>query len=329
MLAAYGVSLLLVGTALGYALERNATRFKDTGSIREGGYTFINPLIACDVGDDTPDPKYDSLKRKLSNAVDALQADQKVARVSVYVREMDSGSWTGVNVNDAFIPASLMKLPLAIAYFKQLSTNASLASTTALITGPDANASEIVQPSETLTIGTGYPAKKVVAAMLIHSDNNAAAAVQKIVAPSVVADVYDLFGIPAVDETSETMSPRIYMRLFRILYNASYLGRANSENVLKLLAQSSFTDGIAAGVPTSTIVAHKFGEREIASVNPTTGTRTIIKTEFHDCGIVYYPKHPYGICVMTEGTDLSTLEAAAAHLSAVVYESVAAGLFGQ
>ena len=42
--------------------------------------------------------------------------------------------------------------------------------------------------------------------------------------------------------------------------------------------------------------------------------------ELHDCGIVYYPEHPYFLCVMTRGGDRPKLAAAIADVSKVAYD---------
>ena len=58
-------------------------------------------------------------------------------------------------------------------------------------------------------------------------------------------------------------------------------------------------------------VAHKFGERELPNAD-----------QLHDCGIVYVPKHPYLLCVMTRGDSLTNLTTVIAGLSEVVYNDV-------
>jgi hypothetical protein len=65
-----------------------------------------------------------------------------------------------------------------------------------------------------------------------------------------------------------------------------------------------------AGVPSGTVVAHKFGERVLPSKN--------VK-QLHDCGIVYYPQFPYVLCVMTRGNDFVTLQQAIKGVSDIVY----------
>ena len=162
--------------------------------------------------------------------------------------------------------------------------------------------------------------------MIAESDNNAARVLSVHAPNNYLADVYGDFGLPVVtNEDENIISPKMYMRLFRILYNASYLGRGRSQQALELMTQTSFTDGIVAGVPQGTSVSHKFGEREIFVGSGKTPTLT----QLHDCGIVYYPRFPYGICIMTEGGDLQKLKLVIAHVSQTIYEEVQHGALAQ
>jgi hypothetical protein len=108
--------------------------------------------------------------------------------------------------------------------------------------------------------------------------------------------------------------------LFRILYNATYLSRDYSEKALQVLSQSSFTQGIVSGVPSSTVVAHKLGLVGIAPDNV-----TVTEHELHDCGIVY-AQNPYVLCVMTRGSSsLSTMEGIIGAVSQAAYQHVQNG----
>jgi hypothetical protein len=60
-------------------------------------------------------------------------------------------------------------------------------------------------------------------------------------------------------------------------------------------------------------VAHKFAERS----DPQTGEK-----QLHDCGIVYYPRHPYLLCVMTKGPGFEGLAGVVARVSRMVYSEV-------
>jgi len=117
------------------------------------------------------------------------------------------------------------------------------------------------------------------------------------------------------------------MVIFRILYNATYVGRTRAQTTLQLLSQTDFNGGIVAGVG-STTVSHKFGERSVYAQDAS-GAQTLQKRELHDCGIVYYPGSPYGLCIMTEGADFAQMEGAIADISTLVYGDVKGGLLAQ
>ena len=98
--------------------------------------------------------------------------------------------------------------------------------------------------------------------------------------------------IPGVRGTEDYMSVSDYASFFRILYNASYLTKDDSQKALDLLTKVDFADGIRAGVPKGVPVANKFGERSVNGLQ-----------QLHDCGIVYYNNHPYLLCIMSRGSD--------------------------
>jgi hypothetical protein len=45
--------------------------------------------------------------------------------------------------------------------------------------------------------------------------------------------------------------------------------------------------------------------------------------ELSDCGVVYYPKHPYLLCVMTSAKDIPTASTVIANISRIAYSAVA------
>lgn len=105
--------------------------------------------------------------------------------------------------------------------------------------------------------------------------------------------VFNDLGIPLPRDIDYALSVKEYASFFRILYNASYLTRENSEMALKLLSESKFRGGLAGKIPSDIVIAHKFGEREMIDENGSS------INQLHDCGIVYYTPYPYLICIMT------------------------------
>ncbi len=87
-----------------------------------------------------------------------------------------------------------------------------------------------------------------------------------------------------------------------------------SQYALELLSETTFSDGIVAGVPGGTRVAHKFGFRQPSEA----------ESQLHDCGIVYHPLATYILCVMTSGTDARQEAEGIAAISRVTYDAVTA-----
>jgi hypothetical protein len=93
-----------------------------------------------------------------------------------------------------------------------------------------------------------------------------------------------------------------------------------SEKALELLTREDFPQGIAAGIPKGIPLAAKFGEFE-----EETGKK---EKQLHEFGIVYHPKGPYILGIMTKGSDFTLQANVISAISALVYQEVdtAAGL---
>ena len=108
------------------------------------------------------------------------------------------------------------------------------------------------------------------------------------------------------------MSVQTYESFFRILYNASYITREAYQWALDVLSKSEFKTGLVAGVPPEIKVSHKFGEK----------AESEDAVQLHDCGIVYYPRHPYLLCVMSKGPNFELLDDVIANISQLTFAEV-------
>jgi hypothetical protein len=61
------------------------------------------------------------------------------------------------------------------------------------------------------------------------------------------------------------------------------------------------------------VIANKFG---IRSENDDKDQ------QLHDCGIIYYPNHPYLLCVMTKGNDVNEMEKVIQDISKSVFDEI-------
>jgi beta-lactamase class A len=170
-----------------------------------------------------------------------------------------------------------------------------------------------VLPEVELLAGKTYTVEDVVRKMVTYSDNRSMNLLARSIDSDTLWRVYSELGLPSPLSTKpedDFMTVKEYASFFRVLYNASYLNPEMSELGLKILTEVKYTDGLAAGAPSSVAVAHKFGERRVGDA-----------FQLHDCGIVYYPDHPYLLCVMSRGGDFKKLSTAIYNVARTVYTS--------
>ncbi len=281
----------------------------------EGQSRFINPLLGCDVAADVlSDPELVGFKKKIEQVVDASKSQG--GHTSVYFRELNDGVWFSIGERDQYIPASLRKVPLMMALLKQGERDRMfLGRSVTFDLANDYNASQNFKPSKSLQPGSSYRIRDLIFRMIAYSDNNAFFFLTKLVNTAELDKVYAAlrFQDPGENVEDNFLSVQTYMSFFRVLYNASYLSRESSDWALETLAQSEFKAGLVAGVPPDIMVAHKFGEKS----DPQSG-----QFQLHDCGIVYYPKHPYLLCVMSKGNDFKLLDDEIVAVSRTIYSEV-------
>lgn len=100
------------------------------------------------------------------------------------------------------------------------------------------------------------------------------------------------------------------MLLFKLIAENKFKSTKACEKMVEILSAQHFNDGIPAGLPTATKVAHKTGE---------------ITKHKHDAGIVYpLNRKPYVIVVLTKGIANDTQSSKLiADISSVVYRALA------
>lgn len=230
----------------------------------------------------------------------------------MYFRELNGGPWIGVDFNETFTPGSLLKVPLAMSVYHLSETDPGLLARTIEFEGGTAPATEHFT-APVIAPGT-YGVEDLVRAALVNSDNNATLLIAKIIGKDAIEDSYVHLGVTVpTTGTDYTTTVRTYASFFRILYNATYISRGASEKVLSMLAESKFTAGLVAGVPSGVTVAHKFGERAFSDGG---------LVQLHDCGIIYREENPYLLCVMMRGRDFDSLASSIAEVSRLVWNSL-------
>lgn len=315
--------LLLVGAAFAlggvlgfaYAPEESAGDVA-SGELRERSGQLTNPLLECEVFKDQGFKTLKSFKYQVEELLQEYVDAGVLTEGSVYFRDLNNGLWFGSNVELAYHPASLLKVPIMIGYFKLAEKNPALLAKKLLYQGDfDSTRLQGIEPSKVLIPGRSYPVEELIERMITLSDNNAAQLLVNNIDPRELDKVLqDLDVNVNPDDQEHMITMHAYSGFFRVLYNASYLNREFSEKALQILTRTEFTAGLRAGLPPGQLAATKFGESGVAP------DRDIV--QLHEVGIVYYPGRPYLLGIMTRGKRGGDFAAVLRDISRLVYMSV-------
>lgn len=313
---------LISGVLIGFLLSQYVSLYSQNKhqyiEIREGKGGYTNPLLECDVPRDAwENEDIQPFKHKVEDFIQNRLNPLWTNSVAVYYRSLNSGLWFSIGPTANFSPASLLKVPVMMAILKESEYNPSILKQKFRYSREDdLNVFQNIKPSRTMQPGREYTVEDLLYRAIVYSDNNASVMLEGIVDMNTLKRTYNDLGMESAyaGKQENFMSVEAFASFFRVLYNASYLNKAMSEKALDYLAKSEFKDGLVAGVPEGTIVAHKFGEHLRSDAGK--------EMQLHDCGIVYYPNNPYLLCIMTRGKSFEYLDDAIKEISRLIFEEM-------
>lgn len=271
---------------------------------------YINPAVQANLG------KHYIINfqplRETFIAIDKKHAGQGY----IYFAYLNNAAWVGINEREMITAASTVKVPLAMAVYKNIEEGRFTGEELYTIEEDDLNAGfgELYKAGAGQTITL----RELVEIMLVYSDNTASNAIadifRRVGIENPLDEVYAAMGWDAVSSLGEVPSYglihlKVLSNMFTALYNATYLNAEHSQVVLSHLAQTPFRDKLEAGVPKGVAVSHKIG------------TYAESKT-YSDCGIIYAPSRNYLLCVASVGVDEPAAARFMAEVSAAAYEYV-------
>lgn len=310
------IGIFLVGYFFPHKTNTLFTRKDVLPRVENCQYGYINQA-RCEPDLAPKKRDYVSLRNDLINLIEQKKEEGKVSSVSVYFRDLQNGPTLGIDAQEYFIPASLLKIPLMIMYYEKAEKKAGLLQTKILAEGDLESLDQNIKPAISVEVGKEYTLDELIEILVTQSDNTAWRLLLNHLRTNYseedfIETLSDLGIIdPRKRSDQQYITAQSYASIFRILYNASYLGHEMSNKALETLSRSSFKDGIEAGIPDNVLVSHKFGEQ-----------RNGIEQQLHDCGLVYYIPNPYILCVMTKGSDIQELEKVIAQVSKELYEEI-------
>lgn len=302
------VFILIYGITICMAQKQNAVL-----ELRKPKENLIHPLLDCYAFSSSTIRAMKNMEDSIKAYINTEQLKKNAKQISVYYRSLNNGPWIGVNENEQYCPASLLKLPFLIAALKQEQNEPGFLDKKVEYYQAEKIYKRNIGDTLYLQYGEYYTIYQLIEEMVIHSDNDAMLIVVNNIWSNVFEDVfYDLdIDINSYAPDDRYISPKIYASYYRILYNATYLNERLSNLALNILTKSTYKSGILAGLPPKIVSAHKYGERTYENQN---------ELELHDSAIVYDADQPYLLCIMTRGTDFKKLTKIISTLSAKIYK---------
>ncbi len=227
------------------------------------------------------------LREELRNMSQEFSGPER--EVSLYLEFLNTGANISINPDNYIWPASLTKVPLAMAVMKKVEdSDWELHNELVLMPGDaDTHSGNIENPLADFPVGTRFTIEKLLREVLVNSDNTAYYILLRNLHRDDLNKMTLAIGLDALFQEDGKISAKEYSRILRSLYTASFLSRSHSQMILEWLDEATFNSFLTKGVPESVPFPHKYGEDDRTRV-------------YSDSGIVYLPDRPYIISVMVQ-----------------------------
>lgn len=235
-------------------------------------------------------------------------------KIGLYFEYLPTGVNINVGANDEFFRASLAKLPAIMRTYKLEEQD--LLSLDDILTVEekqlDSNFGDLWKKGA----GTKLSIRELIELVLTKSDNTAFNVIYERVNMQLlkdspdgdqsIDDVYDYLDIPRnTNGTTSMITPKNFSSMLKSLYFSAYLSYAHSNEILDTMAKPHAEEWASREAPESIRVADKIGAYNIEPK----------EMQVHsDCGIFYYPKRQYLLCVMVNSPDT---DASVEHIRAI------------
>ncbi len=283
--------------------RKDAAIVNDSADAREirriEGYNLIKPIVSA--GTTRESTSFSPLKMQLEGWIDSLKKAGKVTAISVYIESLEDETWTVVNREEMFYPASFLKVPLMIGFLQKVQKNPALLEEVVVFEryGDSSPNTVYFTPEKELVPGQKYKLREILEYMIEYSDNYASRFLSKYVEFEQVQKLFTDLSIKAADPQRMAMKMNAveFSAMMKSIFNASLLNAESSEYAAEILARCAFKDGFKKGLPSGTKMWHKFGEWN----HPET------EFELNESGVIFIKDKPYLLTVLTKGKDMRQL----------------------
>lgn len=245
----------------------------------------------------------------LRNELHAI-ADPYSSSFGFYFEYLPTGSSIGNNQNTEFYAASLFKVPVIMGYYhKKERTGEGDKIVTIQKSEIDKEFGDLWKKGA----GAKISLDEAVKLALEDSDNTAAKVIADQVDDVDFQPVYQGLDINLTTGSKGALvTANNYGSVIKAIYFAAVISKDDSEKMLEYLAHSKYNDKLPSVIPGNIPVSHKIGNFVDQKMK---------KSDFTDCGIVYYPRRPYLLCMVSE-TDENTARDRMQTVSKAIYDYI-------
>ena len=204
MIFVYIVIIFVAGTSgffIGKHTNTANTIVSVPQAIRENDttYKFIHPLLAVGRTNlDVPSSGYSNVFKMVQDYINSEKSEGQLIDTSVYFSDykVKGGSFV-INENDAYVPASMLKIVIMIGYLKKSDSDSSILSKTFTYNSSFASSMQDLpfeSPTQ-LKIGQSYTVNDLIHRMIVDSDNGAMNVLLANIDDNYLSQVYKDLGL--------------------------------------------------------------------------------------------------------------------------------------
>lgn len=247
-----------------------------------------------------------SMRQKEGSIISRFKAETtKLSGVyGLYIIDLNSGFSFGVNENEVFDAASLIKLPVIGAMYRLSERGKIDLQEEYSLKNSDKASGAGVLHKESPGYLVSY--SKILYLMGQLSDNTAFVIARNKVGKEEIQKLIDELGMTNTDFETRQTTPRDIGTFFLQLWNGKIVNDEDKNKILDSLTKTAFESYLPAGLPDDIRVAHKYGN--LANI-------------INDAGIVF-AKRPYVIVIMTKGIIEKEANLVIPTISKIVFEEM-------
>lgn len=207
-----------------------------------------------------------------------LFEQEGLTHTSLYFEYLNTGSNISINPDVRILPASLIKVPLAMAVMKKVEKGDWKLYNQLIMMKEDRD--EAWWDVYTYPVWSPIAIIDLLGEMLLHSDNTAYRILYRNLPLDEIRDVFTSLGLDDFFDQEWKVTTQEYIRLLRSLYTSNYLTPEHSQILLDILTHTEYDEYLGQGIPDTVTFAHKIGENDG-------------KTVILDAGLVYIDNRVY------------------------------------